>query len=244
MPETASKITLAPAVDLQEDAASTALASSQEDSEGDSQKANPQKITWADVSDSDDEDEETLAERNEVHGDGWTTVGSRTKAKQSAARPTVAPGRSWASVVSEAKRPGRDVNQKPMVAQQDTSKWHKERQHRGWHESSGGTSRRQTTEHQNKAMSRSSGSNAQEQQKKKADCEGNWQEHRLQPKPRADDPHQKPRSADHKGRWQDQQEKSSNRLRKGGEWQEQRKRSEKPASTDDWLSKRMGAAAA
>lgn len=227
MPEAASKIIVAPPVDLQEDAASTALASSQEDSEGDSQKANPQKITWADVSDSDDEDEETPAERNEVGDDGWTTVGSRTKAKQSAARPTVAPGRSWATVVSEAKRPGRDVDQKSVVAQQDTSKWGKERRHRGWHESSGGTSRPQATEHRNKAMSRSSGSNAQEQHKKKAGCEGNWQEHRRQLKPRADDPHQKPRSADHKGRWQ-----------------EQRKRSEKPASTDDWLSKRMGAAAA
>lgn len=228
MPEIASKSFLASTPDLQEDAASTALASSQEDSEGDSQKANPQKIIWADVSDSDDE-EETPAGRKEVHDDGWTTVDSRTKPpKQAAARPTVAPGRSWASVVSEAKRPSRDVDQNSSLAQ-DNSKWRKERQHRGWHDSSGSTSRPKATEYQSKAMNRGK----EEQQKKKTSCEETWKEHRRQP-----------RSADHKGYWQDQQGKHSNHVRKGGDWQEQRKQSEKPASTEDWLSKRMGAAAA
>eukprot|EP00930_Biecheleria_cincta_P101869 TRINITY_DN93515_c0_g1_i1.p1 TRINITY_DN93515_c0_g1~~TRINITY_DN93515_c0_g1_i1.p1 ORF type:complete len:229 (-),score=54.79 TRINITY_DN93515_c0_g1_i1:437-1123(-) len=227
MSEAASKNFLAAsALYLQEDAASTALASSQEDSEGDSQRVQSQKLTWADISESDDElDEEVPAERSEaLDKDGWTTVGSRAKPKCAAGKPTSAPSRSWATVVSEAARPARDAEQK------------------GWHESSVG---KQAAEHQNKAVSRSG---CGEQQKRGGANRGHQ-------KFRACDSQQKPRSEDHKGYWQEQQNSSASASKtqdsqgkpyhhgRKGDWQKQSKRSDKPASTDDWLSKRMGATA-
>jgi len=245
MPEAASKNFLAAsALDLQEDTASTALASSQEDqdSEGDSQKVQSQKLTWADISTSDDEfEEETSAERNEAQNDdGWTTVGSKAKPKCAAGKPTAAPSRSWATLVSGAKCPDRDADVKRTGAHQATSRWPNARQHQGWHESGVG---KQAAEHQNKTASRS---DCQEHQKRGAAC-------RRHQKPRAADPQQKPRPEDHKGYWQehqyspasasktqDSQGKPYHHGRKGV-WQEQSKRSEKMTSTDDWLSVRMGA---